>query len=90
MQQVVRALVSSGQLDFAGGGWVSNDEAICHYEDIVDQMTLGHRREDPDELCIWYCCCCCCCDRCCCCHCLGCCCCCCCCCCWCLVNRIHF
>ena len=43
MQRVVRALVRSGQLDFAGGGWVSNDEAICHYEDIIDQMTLGHR-----------------------------------------------
>lgn len=35
--------MATGQLDFAGGGWVSNDEAICQYEDIIDQMTLGHR-----------------------------------------------
>lgn len=42
-QERVRQLVKDGQLDFAGGGWVSNDEAICQYEDIIDQMTLGHR-----------------------------------------------
>ena len=96
-QERVRELVRAGQLDFAGGGWVSNDEvclhlmlppdyalctrlqffslstepaccvasarlassgsrvawsdhslgasvqAICQWEDIIDQMTLGHR-----------------------------------------------
>ncbi len=38
----VRGLVASGQLEFTGGGWTQNDEAIVRFEDIVDQMTLGH------------------------------------------------
>ena len=42
-QDRVRALIRNKQLQFAGGGWVSNDEAICSYEDIIDQLTLGHR-----------------------------------------------
>ena len=42
-QERVQQLVKSGQLAFANGGWVSNDEAITQYEDIIDQMTLGHR-----------------------------------------------
>ena len=42
-QERVKELVRSGQLDFAGGGWVSNDEAICTYDDIIDQLTIGHR-----------------------------------------------
>jgi Glycosyl hydrolases family 38 N-terminal domain len=42
-QERVQQLVKGGQLDFANGGWVSNDEAITQYEDIIDQMTLGHR-----------------------------------------------
>lgn len=42
-QERVRGLVRDGQLDFAGGGWVSNDEAICTYDDIIDQLTIGHR-----------------------------------------------
>jgi Glycosyl hydrolases family 38 N-terminal domain len=42
-QERVQQLVRRGQLDFANGGWVSNDEAITQYEDIIDQMTLGHR-----------------------------------------------
>ena len=42
-QDRVRALIRNEQLQFAGGGWVSNDEAICSYDDIIDQLTLGHR-----------------------------------------------
>lgn len=42
MKTKVRGLVQNGQLEFANGGWVMNDEAACHYEDIIEQMTLGH------------------------------------------------
>lgn len=41
-QDVVRRLVASGQLEFAGGGWAMNDEVIAHYQDVVDQVTTGH------------------------------------------------
>ncbi|CAG2100054.1 unnamed protein product, partial [Medioppia subpectinata] len=40
----VRALVNEGRLEFINGGWVMNDEAITHYQGIIDQMTWGHRR----------------------------------------------
>ena len=43
MRSRVRALVSSGQLGFAGGGWVSPDEATSHFRDMVDQYALGHQ-----------------------------------------------
>lgn len=23
------------------GGWVENDEAVCYFDDIIDQYTLG-------------------------------------------------
>ncbi|VDK55727.1 unnamed protein product, partial [Gongylonema pulchrum] len=32
-----------GQIEFVGGGWVQNDEAVAHYVDIVEQMTHGLR-----------------------------------------------
>lgn len=34
-------LVSEGRLSFAGGAWSMNDEAITHYQSIVDQFTWG-------------------------------------------------
>ena len=40
---VVRGLVSSGQLSFVNGGWSMHDEAAAHYVDMIDQTTLGHK-----------------------------------------------
>ncbi|CAN8026384.1 unnamed protein product, partial [Ixodes persulcatus] len=39
----VSRLVREGRLQFVGGGWTQNDEAVTHYTAIVDQMTLGLR-----------------------------------------------
>ena len=37
----VSELLKNGQLEIANGGWVENDEAICYYDDIIDQYTIG-------------------------------------------------
>ncbi|XP_020878111.1 probable alpha-mannosidase At5g66150 isoform X1 [Arabidopsis lyrata subsp. lyrata] len=42
-QEQVKRLVKSGQLEFVNGGWAMNDEATCHYIDMIDQTTKGHR-----------------------------------------------
>lgn len=38
----LRALVANKQIEFVGGGWTQNDEAITRFEDVIDQTTLGH------------------------------------------------
>ena len=43
-RQLVRDLVTAGQLQFAGGGWSMNDEAAAHYAGIIANMGLGLRR----------------------------------------------
>lgn len=30
------------QLEVSNGGWVENDEAVCYFDDILDQYTIGH------------------------------------------------
>ena len=40
-QDVVRGLVNKGQVVFTNGGWTVNDEGCAHYNNIIDQMTLG-------------------------------------------------
>jgi len=42
MQDLVRSLVKSGQLEFANGGWCMHDLATTSFVDMLDQMTLGH------------------------------------------------
>ena len=39
----VQRLVKNGQLEFINGGICMNDEGTTHFEDIIDQLTLGHR-----------------------------------------------
>ncbi|GAM19522.1 hypothetical protein SAMD00019534_026970 [Acytostelium subglobosum LB1] len=43
LQEDVTELVHNGQLEFINGGWCMNDEATTYYDDIIDQMTLGHQ-----------------------------------------------
>mmetsp|Transcript_38391 Transcript_38391/g.53426 ORF Transcript_38391/g.53426 Transcript_38391/m.53426 type:complete len:305 (+) Transcript_38391:452-1366(+) len=42
MKENVKKLVGEGTLEFIGGGWVQNDEAITSYEAIINQNELGH------------------------------------------------
>ncbi|XP_052749154.1 lysosomal alpha-mannosidase-like [Galleria mellonella] len=39
-----RTLVQEGRIEFAGGGWVHNDEATVDYLQIIDQYTWGLRK----------------------------------------------
>lgn len=42
-QQDVKKLVADGQLEFIGGAWSMNDEAVTNYMSIIDQFTWGLR-----------------------------------------------
>ncbi|KAK9108609.1 hypothetical protein Syun_024620 [Stephania yunnanensis] len=43
VQDIVKKLVYSGQLELINGGMCMHDEAATHYIDMIDQTTLGHR-----------------------------------------------
>lgn len=43
MQADVKMLVNEGRLEFIGGAWSMNDEAVTHYQSIIDQTTWGFR-----------------------------------------------
>ena len=38
----IKRLVTKGQIEFVNGGWVSNDEAVTYYSDIILQMKRGN------------------------------------------------
>eukprot|EP01112_Ceratiomyxa_fruticulosa_P008820 TRINITY_DN2284_c1_g1_i1.p1 TRINITY_DN2284_c1_g1~~TRINITY_DN2284_c1_g1_i1.p1 ORF type:complete len:130 (-),score=24.65 TRINITY_DN2284_c1_g1_i1:157-546(-) len=38
-QQIVRNLVAEKRFEFVGGGWVQNDEAVAHFNSVIDQLT---------------------------------------------------
>ncbi|XP_048525102.1 lysosomal alpha-mannosidase, partial [Dendroctonus ponderosae] len=43
-RQVLRELINNGQIEFTGGGWSMNDEAVTNYQSIIDQMSWGLKR----------------------------------------------
>ena len=42
MKTTVRQLVRSGQLELVNAGWSMHDEACPIYEDMIDNMMIGH------------------------------------------------
>ena len=41
IQQKVRQLVREGRLEFVGGGYTQNDEAVTQYSAILDNISMG-------------------------------------------------
>jgi alpha-mannosidase len=39
----VRQFVKEGRFEFTNAGWSANDEACPTYDDIIDNMMIGHR-----------------------------------------------
>lgn len=42
MKNKVRTLVRNGQLELVNAGWSMHDEACPIYEDMIDNMMIGH------------------------------------------------
>lgn len=43
MKDMVKELVKNGQLEFINAGWSMHDEACPIYEDMVENMQIGHK-----------------------------------------------
>ncbi|EAS04708.3 glycoside hydrolase family 38 amine-terminal domain protein (macronuclear) [Tetrahymena thermophila SB210] len=43
VRQKYKDLVKNGQIEIINGGWTMHDEATTYFEDIIDQMTVGHQ-----------------------------------------------
>eukprot|EP00771_Trimastix_marina_P004190 gnl/Trimastix_PCT/936.p1 GENE.gnl/Trimastix_PCT/936~~gnl/Trimastix_PCT/936.p1 ORF type:complete len:968 (+),score=289.54 gnl/Trimastix_PCT/936:140-3043(+) len=41
-KEQIKMLARNGQLEFINGGYVMHSEAVCTYNDMINQMTLGH------------------------------------------------
>ena len=42
-KDLLRQLIKNGQFEVAGGGWTSTDEASPSYEDLLNNMMIGHQ-----------------------------------------------
>jgi alpha-mannosidase len=42
-QAAVRQLIADGRFEFVNGGWSMHDEACPHYEDMINNMWVGHQ-----------------------------------------------
>ena len=42
LKDQVRTLVKEGRLELLNAGWSMHDEACTHYEDIINNMMIGH------------------------------------------------
>jgi alpha-mannosidase len=42
MKEKVKGLVKSGQLELINGGWSMHDEACPTYDDMINNMMIGH------------------------------------------------
>jgi hypothetical protein len=42
LRKQVRKLVKEKRLEFANGGWSATDEACPNYEDLINNMVVGH------------------------------------------------
>ena len=42
MKDQVRVLVKEGRLEMLNAGWSMHDEACPHYEDMMNNMMVGH------------------------------------------------
>jgi len=41
-QKIVKVLIQNGQLEITQGGWSATDEACTNYEDLINNMYIGH------------------------------------------------